>query len=258
LSHPVENVVQLMRRSNLHRAYMVWDTNTQSIRASHSLFYETAKNLEGNHRDYQQHEAIFLEIGKESGTLLGAFLHKTIRGQGAGGIRQWKYKTLNDFIMDGLRLSEGMGRKNALAGLWWGGGKGVLQGLDNRDKSVYRDYGRFVTSLKGCYVTAEDLGTKPEDMREIYMHTRFTTCIPPDVGGSGNPSHPTGRGVVCGMNAAMEFLGTSLEGKSIAIQGCGNVATYVMKYLIEKSEEDNCCGYFREFYCPLQRSIITI
>lgn len=28
-------------------------------------------------------------------------------------------------LRDGLRLSAGMSRKSALAGLWWGGGKGI-------------------------------------------------------------------------------------------------------------------------------------
>jgi hypothetical protein len=34
------------------------------------------------------------------------------------------YPTLTEFFADGFRLSKGMTLKNALAGIWWGGGKG--------------------------------------------------------------------------------------------------------------------------------------
>jgi hypothetical protein len=40
----------------------------------------------------------------------------------------------------------------------------------------------FKSSLKGCYVTAEDVGTKDEDMSAVFSKTRFTTCIPSEVG----------------------------------------------------------------------------
>src|SRR5690606_5997572 len=85
-----------------------------------------AQSLAANTRDFNGHQAVFLEVGAQSGALLGAFLHRTRRGQGIGGVRLWAYDTVASFLNDGLRLSLGMGRKNALAGLWWGGGKGVI------------------------------------------------------------------------------------------------------------------------------------
>ena len=41
------------------------------------------------------------------------------------------------------------------------------------------------------YYTAEDVGVTTRDMAEIFSRTRFTTCIPEQVGGSGNPSPKT-------------------------------------------------------------------
>lgn len=139
-----------------------------------------------------QHEGIFLEVGEESGLLMGAFLWWTDRGQGCGGIRLQPYAAMENFIRDGMRLSLGMGRKSALADLWyaryrlslqlncgpclnavrallrhrWGGGKGVVVRNDERvdiadtaaREAIFRDYGRFLTSLRGCYVAAEDAG----------------------------------------------------------------------------------------------------
>jgi glutamate dehydrogenase/leucine dehydrogenase len=92
-----------------------------------------------------------------------------------------------------------------------------------------------MTSLRGCYVTAEDVGTSVEDMAAIFSRTRFTTCIPPGVGGSGNPSAPTARGVVRGMEAALRFLEMGdLGGKTVAIQGLGHVGEPLVGLLHER------------------------
>lgn len=101
--------------------------------------------------------------------------------------------------------------------------------------ALYQEFGEMMTSLQGCYVTAEDVGTNVADMTNVFSKTRFTTCIPPSLGGSGNPSVPTARGVVCGMKAALEFLGEKgLEGKTVAVQGMGNVGAPLIKFLFEK------------------------
>jgi glutamate dehydrogenase/leucine dehydrogenase len=192
--------------------------------------------------NYDEHEAAFFAVGPETKTLHSAFLHKTQRGQGAGGVRFWPYGSLGDLVRDGLRLSRGMGRKNALAGLHWGGGKGVIcraPGASFKDPSyravLYQEFGRFISSLRGVYVTAEDVGTTPPDMAEIFKTTRFTTCIPEAAGGSGNPSPATARGVVCAIEAAVDHLRLgSLSGKSVVLQGGGNVGSSMIADLLER------------------------
>lgn len=232
---------QLLRRGK-RRAAFVYDEIAGQLTTSDANLQDLAVCIAGNTRDFDKHEAIFLEIGKTTGALFGAFLHATKRGQGAGGVRHWPYQTLHDFVSDGLRLSRGMGRKNALAGLWWGGGKGVIArqpGDQFRDpeyrKRLYAEYGAFVSGLRGVYVTAEDVGTTPPDMAQIFTTTRFVTCVPPLVGGSGNPSIATARGVVCAMEGALDFLNRgTLEGKRIAMQGTGNVGTAMIGFLLER------------------------
>lgn len=116
-------------------------------------------------------------------------------------------------------------------GLWWGGGKGVIvepEGVDLTDKDfrrlLFQEYGEFITSLRGCYVAAEDSGVNVVDMDNVFKKTRYTTCISPYLGGSGNPSVPTAAGVVCAMEGALAYRGEQgLEGKTVAIQGVGNV-----------------------------------
>jgi len=46
--------------------------------------------------------------------------------------------------------------------------------------------------------------------------------------GSGNPSHSTAIGTVCGMEAAVAFLGKGdLTGKKVVVQGAGKWSCYV-------------------------------
>ncbi len=234
--------IEFIKRENIKRFYFVYDQETKSVKASHRQLQTVADFLQMDQRDFHEHEGIFIQLSSKYDTLLGAFIHRTNRGQAAGGVRYWSYDTMEDYLRDGLRLAMGMTHKNALAGLWWGGGKGVM--AQNPDvykldpeirEFLYKEYGELMTSLKGCYVTAEDVGTNVKDMANIFSNTRFTTCIPHKKGGSGNPSVPTARGVVAGMEAAMEYLGDTLEGKTIAIQGMGNVGNPLIKFLFEKN-----------------------
>jgi len=82
---------------------------------------------------------------------------------------------------------------------------------------LFKEYGKFNTSLRGCYVTAEDVGTNVVDMGNIFSTTRFITCIPKEVGGSGNPSNYTARGIVAGMESVFDYQGTTVKGKTIAL-----------------------------------------
>jgi glutamate dehydrogenase/leucine dehydrogenase len=238
----LQEFVDFLKLEKIRRFYFVYDPESKRVSASDAKLQSLADFIETDKRDFMGHEGAFFQVSNEYDTLQGAFVHRTVRGAGAGGVRYWQYTTVEDYLRDGLRLSKGMTRKNALAGLWWGGGKGVMAhnpAVDKQTpeirKSLYQDYGRLMTSVRGCYVTAEDAGTNVEDMANIFSKTRFTTCIPPELGGSGNPSIPTARGIICGLEAALEFAGMgSLQGKVVAVQGLGNVGGPLVEYLFEK------------------------
>jgi len=237
-----DQFIDALKAAGLRRAYLVTDPADGQLKGSHEVLTPLVEAVSSDARDYFAHEGVFFEIGEESGHLLSAAVHRTVRGQAAGGVRFWAYPSMEDFVRDGLRLARGMGHKCALAGLWWGGGKGVvarLGGADHRDPAVraavYSDYGRFMTGLRGCYVTAEDVGTTTDDMARIFSTTRHTTCIPDTLGGSGNPSGPTAAGVVVAMEAALESLGLGgLSGKRVAMQGLGNVSTFMIQELLDR------------------------
>ena len=165
-------------------------------------------------------------------------IHDTTLGPALGGTRMWNYASEEDAIFDALRLARGMTYKNAAAGLNLGGGKTVIIGDSRTQKTeeLFRAFGRYVQSLNGRYITAEDVGTTVQDMDWVHLETDFVTGVSTSYGASGDPSPMTARGVWQGMKAAaMEVYGSnSLSGKTIAIQGLGHVGYYLAKHLHEE------------------------
>ncbi|MEN2766040.1 branched-chain amino acid dehydrogenase [Ornithinibacillus xuwenensis] len=185
--------------------------------------------------DYEQ--LVFCQ-DKNSGLKAVIAIHDTTLGPALGGTRMWTYDSEEEAIIDAMRLAKGMTYKNAAAGLNLGGGKTVIIGDPRKDKNpeMFRTFGRYIQSLNGRYITAEDVGTTVEDMDLIHMETDYVTGISPEFGSSGNPSPVTAYGVYKGMKAAaLEAYGDdSLEGKTIAVQGIGNVAYKLCEYLHEE------------------------
>ena len=159
-------------------------------------------------------------------------VHSTVLGPAVGGTRWWTYPSDEAAITDALRLSRGMSFKNALASLPLGGGKSIiLGGPDASDRAaILRAHGRFIERLGGVYITAEDVGTSPQDMEWIAETTRF---VAGRLGGSGDPSPHTARGVFRAIQAAATFRwgSDSLAGKTVAIQGLGNVGMNLARQL---------------------------
>jgi leucine dehydrogenase len=125
--------------------------------------------------------------------------------------------------------------KAAVAGLNLGGGKAVILGDSRKDKSeaYFRRYGKFVDSLGGKYITAEDVGTSKQDMEWIAMETKSVSGLPEHKGGSGDPSPVTAYGVYMGMKAAAKykFGSDNLAGKKVLVQGTGHVGETLISYL---------------------------
>lgn len=184
------------------------------------------------------HERVLLCSNPDVGLRAIIAVHSTALGPGLGGVRMWPFKNYEEAIRDALRLSRGMTYKAAAAGLNLGGGKAVIIGDPKKDKSeaLFRSFGRFVDSLGGLYITAEDVGTDMEDMELILTETRWVTGVSPAHGGSGDPSPVTAYGTLQGMKAAAKwkFGDVSLSDRSVAIQGLGSVGYYLAKYLKEE------------------------
>ncbi|MFC4738066.1 Leu/Phe/Val dehydrogenase [Bacillus daqingensis] len=185
--------------------------------------------------DYEQ---VVVCQDQESGLKAIIAIHDTTLGPALGGTRMWTYATEEAAFEDALRLAKGMTYKNAAAGLNLGGGKTVIIGDPKKDKNeaMFRAFGRFIQGLNGRYITAEDVGTTVEDMDLVYSETDYVTGVSPAFGSSGNPSPVTAYGVYVGMKAAAKkaFGSDSLKGKTVAVQGIGNVAYNMCRYLHEE------------------------
>lgn len=182
------------------------------------------------------HERVLFCSSPEAGLQAIIAVHSTVLGPGLGGVRMWPYKSMDEALLDVLRLSRGMTYKAAAAGLNLGGGKAVIIGDPKKDKSeiLFRSFGQFVESLNGLYITAEDVGTGMDDMEIILSETRWVTGVSPSQGGGGDPSPVTAFGVLQGMKAAAEWSfgeNGTLAGRTVAIQGLGNVGFHLATYL---------------------------
>jgi leucine dehydrogenase len=180
------------------------------------------------------HEQVVLCQDSASGYRGIIAVHSTVLGPALGGTRFWNYANDDEAIVDALRLARGMTYKNAVAGLNLGGGKSVIIG-DNKTvtrEMIFRAHGRFVESLGGRYITAEDVGTSTADMDYVHMETDYVSGL---AGRSGDPSPVTAHGVFRAIQAsAKERWGSDdLVNKVVAIQGCGHVGYYLAKELHE-------------------------
>jgi leucine dehydrogenase len=161
-------------------------------------------------------------------------VHSTTLGPALGGTRFWNYASDEEAITDALRLSRGMTYKNAVAGLPLGGGKSIIIG-DNKTRDrekIFRAHGRFVESLGGRYITAEDVGTSTSDMDFVHMETSHVAGLAEK---SGDPSPVTAHGVFRAVQASAHQVwgSNSLKGKTVSIQGCGHVGRYLADELHE-------------------------
>lgn len=186
------------------------------------------------------HEQVVICHDQPTGLKAIIGIHNTVLGPSLGGTRMWPYKTEEEAITDVLRLSRGMTFKNSLAGLNLGGGKAVILGKPElKNEAFLRRFGRFIESLGGRYVTAEDVNMNTSDMEFIRMETRHVAGLPEIKGGSGDPSPVTAYGTYMGMKAATKkaFGSDSLNGKKIVVQGVGQVGTHLINYLTKEGAE---------------------
>ena len=185
---------------------------------------------------FDHHERVLHCTDPASGLAAIIAIHSTARGPSAGGCRFWHYASPRDAITDALRLSRGMSYKNAMAELPLGGGKAVILAPADRrlTDELLIAFGRFVDTLRGAYITAEDVGMTVEAMQVVASQTRFVAGLPPEHGkAGGDPSPKTAIGVYQGILAAVaERLDrTDVNGLHVAVQGVGHVGMHLVRLL---------------------------
>lgn len=187
--------------------------------------------------EYRYEQLVFCH-DKATGLRAIVAIHDTTLGPALGGCRMYPYATEDDAIVDVLRLARGMTYKAAASGLNLGGGKSVIIGDPHTDKSeaLFRSFGRYIETLGGRYIVAEDVGTSTEDANFIRVESSHVVGVDVTRGGSGDPSPFTALGVLQGMRACVEemFGTTSLEGRTVAVQGLGHVGYHLCRLLHEE------------------------
>ncbi len=187
--------------------------------------------------DKEGHEEVVFFTDKSCGLKAIVAIHDTTLGPALGGTRMWPYANSDEALLDVLRLSRGMSYKASISGLNLGGGKGVIIGDPDKIKSeaLLRSYGRYLESLNGRYITAEDVNMSVQDIEYIFTETDNVTGISQVHGGSGNPSPYTALGVFRGIEACClkVFGDRSVHGRTIVLQGAGSVGNYLGELLFK-------------------------
>jgi leucine dehydrogenase len=199
-----------------------------------------AQGIFGNLADLGHEQVVYCN-DKATGLKAIIAIHNTVLGPALGGTRMWSYVSEQEALTDVLRLSRGMTFKASISGLNLGGGKAVIIGdaKSLKNEALLRRFGKFVNSLHGKYITAEDVNMKTADMEYIHMETPYVTGLPESMGGGGDPSPVTAYGVYMGMKAAARkaFGHDSLSGRRIAVQGVGQVGMHLVQYLVKEGAE---------------------
>ena len=191
------------------------------------------------------HEQVVRCHDAESGLHALIAVHDTTLGPALGGMRMLPYGSEDEALFDVLRLAKGMTYKSAIAGTGLGGGKAVIIGNPALDKSpaLFRAMGRFIESLEGKYITAEDMNIGIPDLEIVREETAWVTGLSRASGSSGNPSPFTAQGCVHGMRAVIEeaFESDDFTGRHVLIQGVGAVGGRLAELLAELGARLTVC-----------------
>lgn len=186
------------------------------------------------HPDFDQHQTVAFHTDQQTGLKAIIAVHDTTLGPSLGGCRMFPYASEEQALTDVLRLSRGMTYKSALANIPLGGGKSVIIGNPEQDKTreLLLAMGEFIESQNGRYVGAEDSGTSVADIATMAEKTKHLSGINSDEEHGGDPSPSTAYGVFKGIEVAVDYrLGSDLKGVRVAIQGVGNVGYHLVKHL---------------------------
>jgi leucine dehydrogenase len=203
-----------------------------------SMAHEMNAGITGRMSQFDHEQVVFCQ-DKATGLKSIIAIHDTTLGPAVGGTRMWAYASEADALTDVLRLSRGMTYKSALAGLNIGGGKAVIIGdaRTQKNEALLRRFGKFVDTLGGQYITAEDVGMSTRDMEYIKMSTDHVVGLPDYMDGGGDPSPVTAYGVYMAMKAAVKHQtgSESLAGKKVVVQGIGHVGEYLVQHLVKEN-----------------------
>ncbi len=154
-----------------------------------------------------------------------------------GATRIEEYPDVHSALTDALNLSHLMSHKSALAGIPYGGGKGVLFNGPHLKEKKSRDralsiYAMHVDKLAGKFVTGSDAGVSKEDVMIMRSHS------PHIVGVEEDPTTWTAEGLLGSIFVTLAYLfgEPTLEGRTFAIQGVGKVGMAILDLIVQEAD----------------------
>jgi len=208
-----------------------------ALEITHKSQHKSETTMEITEIEVDGYEKVVRCRDQKSGLHALIAVHDTTLGPALGGLRMLPYASEDEALFDVLRLSKGMTYKSAVAETGLGGGKSVIIGDPKRkSEAMFRSMGKFVNSLEGKYITAEDMNIGIADLEVVRKETKYVTGLSRESGSSGNPSPYTALGCLYGIRAVLEELDGKAEfkGKRILIQGVGAVGGRLAELLKEK------------------------
>lgn len=168
-------------------------------------------------------------------------VHSLRLGPALGGTRIRAYGSDREAFLEGANLARAMTRKASVANLPLGGGKGVINVADPnfpqnqsdpRRPALFKWYGELVERARGDYITCEDSGASTEDMVYVREATAHVVGLPESMGGYGDPSPYTARGVFLSIElVAKNDLERTVDSLTVSVQGVGHVGAHVARQL---------------------------
>ncbi len=152
-----------------------------------------------------------------------------------GATRIAVYGNDQDALRDALRLSRLMSYKAAMAGVKYGGAKGVIianpKALKSRGQ-LLGAYANRVSMLGGKFVTGADLGVSAHDVKIMKKATPFVVGVEVD------PVLYTAIGIHKGIEVCLQevFGSSSLNSRSIAIQGLGKIGSSLLSLVYKHAK----------------------
>lgn len=185
---------------------------------------------------FGEHEFVIFLNDIKSGLKAFVAVHSTLRGPAHGGTRMKGYKNEKEALDDALRLSKAMSYKSALAGLPYGGAKGVIM-FDNNlldRKAVLRAYAKKLEQLNGLFQTGTDVGLTDSDTTYMAKYSGYILGLPKIDKSQMTTSSAAARGVFYSMRAAAKhrYGSESLAGRVIGVKGVGKLGGELVGLLL--------------------------
>jgi leucine dehydrogenase len=168
----------------------------------------------------------FIAIHRGNGDNIPAF----------GATRYTSYPSMEAALEDSLRLSKFMSYKAALAGLRYGGAKGVIiapKGNSVTKKQLLRSYAYKVNMLGGRFITGADVGINQAEVK--YM----SLTSPHIVGVQIDPVYYTGIGIMAALQVSLKhyFGSQEVKNRTFAIQGVGKIGTTLLEHIYKEARQ---------------------